>query len=108
MYVHFKWDLLDNQHYDYFNIILYIAFLYLTSIPVNLWKIAPIIIAMVIFTKKSGNALFKLREYVLRQISISIFGLQVWCADYSVCANRATSLMRHRSLKFYPYIASKP
>ena len=34
----------------YFNILLYIAILYLTSIPVNLLKNAPINIAMVIFT----------------------------------------------------------
>ena len=35
----------------YFDILLYIAILYLTSIPVNLLKNAPINIAMVIFTK---------------------------------------------------------
>ena len=46
MYVHFKWDLLENQNYNNFNILLYIAFLYR-----KLWKIAPINIAMVIFTK---------------------------------------------------------
>ena len=34
----------------YLNILLYIAILYLTSIPVNLLKNAPINIAMVIFT----------------------------------------------------------
>ena len=34
----------------YFNILLYIAILYLTSIPVNLLKNAPVNIAMVIFT----------------------------------------------------------
>ena len=34
----------------YFNILLYIAIFYLTSIPVNLLKNAPINIAMVIFT----------------------------------------------------------
>ena len=34
----------------YFNILLYIAILYLTSIPVNLLKNAPINITMVIFT----------------------------------------------------------
>ena len=54
MYVRFKRDLLENQNYNYFNIFLYIAILYLTSIPVNFWKIAPINIAMVIFTKHSG------------------------------------------------------
>ena len=37
----------------YFNILLYIAVLYLTSIPLNLLKNAPINIAMVIF----GNIL---------------------------------------------------
>ena len=42
---------LNGTYYNYFNILLYIAILYLTSIPVNLWKIAPINIAMVIFTK---------------------------------------------------------
>ena len=47
MYVHFKRDLLESQNYN-FNILLYIAILYLTSIPVNFWKIAPINIAMVI------------------------------------------------------------
>ena len=51
MYVHFKWDLLENQNYNLFNISLYIAILYFNSIPVNLFKIAPIYIAMVIFTK---------------------------------------------------------
>ena len=59
MYVHFKRNQLENQNYNYFNILLYIAILYLTSIPVNLWKIAPIEITMVIFTKKTENALFK-------------------------------------------------
>ena len=47
----------------YFNILLYIAILYLTSIPANLLKNAPINIAMVIFTKHSGNALLKLRRH---------------------------------------------
>ena len=42
---------LNGTYYNYVNILLYIAILYLTSIPVNLWKIAPINIAMVIFTK---------------------------------------------------------
>ena len=51
MYVLFKRDLLENQHYNYFNILLYIAILYLSFILVNLLKIAPINIAMVIFTK---------------------------------------------------------
>ena len=38
----------ENQNYNYFNILLYITILYLTSIPVYFWKIAPINIAMVI------------------------------------------------------------
>ena len=51
MYVHFKRDLLESQNYNYFIFfLLYIAILYLTSIPVIFWKIAPINIAMVIFT----------------------------------------------------------
>ena len=42
---------LNGTYYcNYFNILLYIAIFYLTFIPVNLWKIAPINIAMVIFT----------------------------------------------------------
>ena len=63
MYVHFKRDLLENQNYNYFNILLYIAILYLTSIPVNVCKIAPINIAMGNFHKHSGNALFKPRRH---------------------------------------------
>ena len=47
----------------YFNILLYIAILYLTSIPVNLCKIAPIYHCHGIFHKNSGNALFKLRRH---------------------------------------------
>ena len=50
MYVHFKRYLLENQNYNYFNILLYIAILYLPLIPVNLLKNAPINIAMLIFT----------------------------------------------------------
>ena len=37
MYVHFKRDLLENQNYNLFYILLYIAILYFTSIPVNLF-----------------------------------------------------------------------
>ena len=98
MYVHFKRDLLKNQNYNYFNILLYIAFLYLTSIPVNLWKIAPINIAMVIFTKILEMHCLncdgtKWRICMKTNININInaltttcvlIGLQVWCAECSV------------------------
>ena len=51
MYVHFKRDLLENQNYNYFNILLYIAIFFLFDFhPRNFLKIAPINIAMVIFT----------------------------------------------------------
>ena len=43
----------------YFNVLLYIAILYLTSIPVNLLKK----MHHVNFHKKSGNALFKLQRH---------------------------------------------
>ena len=49
MYVHFKRDLLEDQNYNLFQYSFYNAILYLTSIPVNLLKIASINIAMVIF-----------------------------------------------------------
>ena len=68
MYVRFKRDLLENQNYNYFNTLLYIAILYLTSMPVNFWKIAPIHIAMVIFTKHYGNALFKPQRHEVANI----------------------------------------
>ena len=58
MYVHFKRDQLENQNYNYFNILLYLAILYLTSIPLFFFffffffeKLHPLtLIAMVIFT----------------------------------------------------------
>ena len=60
----------------YFNVLLYIAILYLTSIPVNLFKKC----TMLIFTKKSGNALFKLQRHEVANMyeqKKSIFGLLV-------------------------------
>ena len=65
MYVHFKRDLLENHNNNYFNILLYIAILYLTSIPVFFFlKIAPINInCHGNFHKHSGNARLKLRRH---------------------------------------------
>ena len=42
MFVYYKRDLLENQNYNLFYILLYIAILYLTSIPVNLLKMHPL------------------------------------------------------------------
>ena len=47
----------------YFNILLYIAILYLTSIPCKFIKIAPIKYCHGNFHTNSGNALFKLRRH---------------------------------------------
>ena len=60
MYVHFKRDLLENQNNNYFNILLYISILYLTSIPVIFGKFASINInCHGNYHKHSGNALLK-------------------------------------------------
>ena len=68
----------------YFNILLYIAILYLISIPVNLLKIAPINIAMVIFSKNLEMHCLKCDGTKWRICMNTNININIW----------ATSLMR--------------
>ena len=93
MHVHFKRDLLENQNFNIFNILLYIAILCLTSIPVIFWKIAPINRAMVIFTNILEMHCLNRDGTNEDTYQYQYLGYKSDCADCSVYANRATSLM---------------
>ena len=67
MYVHFKYDLLENQKCNYFEILLFIAFSICFSLKFG--EIAQINFFMVIFTNNSGNDVTRWQTIMSRDCS---------------------------------------